>query len=197
MTRYDMLNEHLNVIHVIEQLDLSKIKSKVKNIGDAAASGNILAFNRVMDTIPDISIDELKSVARKRLASEYKASEKYIDMKIKKAPDKIKDAMTLTRTSLMRIKSESKDPDIQEKAGEKVEEMDTLLKKIKIAAVSGLSLVLIANILEYYFGMTSFIIPLLGLPGFLLLYGAIIVFIIRFFVKLFLKIKKEGKKVVM
>jgi len=196
MTRYDMLNEHLNVIHVIEQLNFSNLKSKAKQIGDAAASGNILAFNRMMDTIPDISLDQLKSVARKKFGSDYKKNEKYIDIKMKKTPDKIKDAMALARTSLMRIKSDSKDPDIQAKVGEKIDEMDTLLKKIKISAATGLSLVLLANILEYYFGMTSFIIPLLGLPGFILLYGAIIIYIIRFFVKLFIKTKKEGKRVV-
>lgn len=191
-----MLNEHLNVIHVIEQLNFSNLKSKAKQIGDAAASGNILAFNRMMDTIPDISLDQLKSVARKKFGSDYKKNEKYIDIKMKKTPDKIKDAMALARTSLMRIKSDSKDPDIQAKVGEKIDEMDTLLKKIKISAATGLSLVLLANILEYYFGMTSFIIPLLGLPGFILLYGAIIIYIIRFFVKLFIKTKKEGKRVV-
>lgn len=195
MTRYDMLNEHLNVIHVIEQLNFSKLKSKVKQIGDAAASGNILAFNRVMDTIPDISLDQLKSVSRKKFGPDYKKNEKYIDINMKKAPDKIKDAMTLARTSLMRIKSESKDPDVQAKVGEKVDEMDTLLKKIKIAAATGLTLAVLANILEYYFGMTSLIVPFLGLLGFILLYGAIIIYVIRFFVKLFIESKKKGRKV--
>lgn len=196
MTRHDMLNEHLNVIHIIEQLNFSKLKSKSKEMTAAALSGDILQFNRIMDTMPDFSLDQLKSLARKKFGADYKKNEKYVDIKMKKTPDKIKDAMTVVRTSLMRIKSESKDPDIQTKVNEKVEELDELLKKVALkVSAGGVTFIALAWIIQFLFGMGPSIIPQLAIGGSVFLLVALIIYIIAFFVKIFIKAKKEGKKV--
>ncbi len=39
MDRYDMLNEHLNIIYIVEALNFSGIKDKSKAMSNAAATG--------------------------------------------------------------------------------------------------------------------------------------------------------------
>ncbi len=167
MTRHDMLNEHLDVIHIIEQLNFSKFKSKSKEIGDAAASGNILNFKRVMNTMPDFSLDQLKLVARKKFSSNYNKSEKYIDTKIKKSPDKIKDVMTLTRSSLLQVKSETKDSDIEKKVDESLGRLDVILKKIK--GVVTIKRAVAASIITLLMGILIYLSMLVVGSGIMLL----------------------------
>ena len=84
MTRYEMLNEHLHVIHVMEALDLPKLKSKSKALGDAASTGNILQFKRIYDTLPNVDIQDLNGLARKKFPAEFKASQKQMNQQLKK-----------------------------------------------------------------------------------------------------------------
>jgi len=195
MTQADMLNEHLNVIYIIEELNFSKLKSKAKEIGNAISSGNIIRVKRVFDNIPDISLDQLKSLARKKSGVDYKKNEKYTDMKLKKVPDKIKDSMTLIRTSLLRIKSDTKDPEVQSKLGKAIEDMDEIYKRIvDNMSVLGLTLVGVAVILFFLFGLFPALIALT--IGTVFLWVAIITFVVGILVALFVDAKKEGKKVI-
>jgi E3 ubiquitin-protein ligase DOA10 len=45
--------------------------------------------------------------------------------------DKLKDAITLARTSLLQIKSETKDPDLEKKVDDSLGKFDAILEKIK------------------------------------------------------------------
>jgi hypothetical protein len=195
MTQADMLNEHLNVIYIIEDLNLSKLKSQAKKIGDAASSGNILRIKKVFDSLPNIPLNDLKLTAKKKFGSEYKQSEKYVDVKLKKAPDKIKDAMSLTRASLLKLKSDSKDPDIQLKVKEILERLDGILKELpgKLAG-SGFTLVTLAWIVSFFIGTTLTIAPFLAISGIAFICAAIIVYVTRIFIDIFMRIKKTGKK---
>jgi hypothetical protein len=190
-----MLNEHLNVIHVIEQLNFSALKGKVKQIGDAASSGNILKFRQIMDTVPDIPLDKLGGVARKKFAPEYRESEKYINTKAKKIPDKIKNAVIIGRASLMRIKSESKDPDTQTKVSEKIEELDELLKRLSREVTdAGIKVILVALLIKFFLG--TILVLYVGAAGVLLLAIALVLYVASFFVEIYMGAKKAGTRVV-
>ncbi len=194
MNQSNMLNEHLNMIYIIEDLNLSKLKSQAKKIGDAAASGNILKVNQIFDTIPDISIDQLKLVARKKFNREYKESEKNININLKKAPDKIKDMMILIRASLLNIKDKSKDPDLQLKISKTLEEMKKLYNKVEVGmTVDGITLLAVAAIIKFLFG-AILIVPLLQITGVFFIAIAVFSLIMGTIVKIFIEAKKAGQR---
>jgi hypothetical protein len=189
-----MLNEHLNVIYIIEELNLSKLKSQAKKLGDAAASGNILKVNQIFDTIPSISIDQLKLVARKKFNREYKESEKDININLKKAPDKIKDMMILIRSSLLNIKAKAKDPELQLKISKILEEMKKLYNKVEVGmTVDGITLLAVAAIIKFLFG-AILIVPLLQITGVFFIAIAVFALVMGTIVKMFIEAKKAGQR---
>jgi hypothetical protein len=190
-----MLNEHLNVIHIIEQLNFSKLKSKIKQIGDAATSGNILRIKKTFDTVPDIPIEDLKIVARKKFASEYKKSEIRVSKHIKKSGG-VFDALVLTMTSLVVIAKSAKDPDVVSKINDTVEELDILLKKVGPGMVGEtIRIAITAAIIYFFIGKLFFIVPILVGVGVLHLAAAIFLYISKFFIDVFIQAKKAGGKV--
>lgn len=194
MNQSNMLNEHLNVIYIIEDLNLSKLKSQAKKIGDAAASGNILKVNQIFDTIPSISIDQLKLVARKKFNREYKESEKDININLKKAPDKIKDMMILIRSSLLNIKAKAKDPELQLKISKTLEEMKKLYNKVEVGmTVDGITLLAVAAIIKFLFG-AILIVPLLQITGVFFIAIAVFSLVMGTIVKMFIEAKKAGQR---
>ena len=197
MTRYNMLNEHLNMIYIVEDLNLPKIKARIKQIGAAVASRNILRFKQVFDAIPQSSISELSSVARKKMGPQYRESEKYVDMKMKGSPDKLKDAMVVVRSSLMRIKAESKDPNVQARVTEEVGRMDDLMHDVSAQMrAGGFKLVILAVILEFMFGVGTLIAPLFAAAGIILLAISLILHVMAFFVTFFIDAKRSGTKII-
>lgn len=194
MNQSNMLNEHLNVIYIIEELNLSKLKSQAKKLGDAAASGNILKVNQIFDTIPSISIDQLKLVARKKFNREYKESEKDININLKKAPDKIKDMMILIRSSLLNIKAKAKDPELQLKISKILEEMKKLYNKVEVGmTVDGITLLAVAAIIKFLFG-AILIVPLLQITGVFFIAIAVFALVMGTIVKMFIEAKKAGQR---
>ena len=195
MTRDEMLNEHLQVIYFLNELDLTKIKAKAKQISTIANTGNILRLKQVFDTIPDTSLEGLTSVARKKFPSDYKKSEKEINVKLKKAPENIKNIMTLAKTSLMQIKSQSKDPEIQEKTTEALENFNKTLEDItRQITVEGASLIGFGLIISMLIGATAFIGPVMLGSGLVFIAVAIIMFITKVSIDIYINAKKTGKR---
>lgn len=66
------LDEHLNQIYITEDISqvIASMKGKVKNLSGAFSMGNLKKAKDIMDTIPDISSDELMT-AIKRKGSKY------------------------------------------------------------------------------------------------------------------------------
>ncbi len=198
MTRGDMLNEHLNTIHIMEAFDFSKLKSKSKALGDAAANGNILAFNRVYSQLPDVKSNDLKTIARKKYPAEFKEAVKYINVKLKKAPPIIKDSLTLTRASLRKLSNDSKDPEVRQKVNESLEKLDNLFIKLKEKnlADTGITLILLASVVSLFIGMAFYIAPLVALGGLLSVAASVIIFLAGGIVKIFVEAKKTGTRIV-
>jgi hypothetical protein len=196
MTRTEMLDEHLNVIHIMEELDLPKLKSKSKALGDAAATGNILKFKRIYDTMPEINIGDLKGVARKKFPAEFKESEKYINTQLKNAPLLVKDSLILSRASLRKLHAESKDPTIREKIQGSLETMDVIIKKLRQANLSdkGITLIIFAVIVSWFIGMSWYLAPILAVAGLASIAAAIILFIAGNVVSVFVEAKKKGER---
>ena len=195
MTRDDMLNEHINMINILEDINLSKIKSKTQQISSTAASGNILKMNQVFNTLPDVSIESLKTISRKKYPSEYKNSEMMVSKKLKGA-SRIKDVLTVALTSLMVVKKESKDPEITEKVNNSLEQFNSLLLKIGNAAgAGGLSFVLLAYIIQFFMSTTSFLAPLLAMTGVVFVSVAAFIFLTGMTIAIFIEAKKMRKKV--
>lgn len=196
MTRTEMLDEHLNVIHILEALDLPKMKSKSKALGDAAATGNILKFKKIYDQMPEVNMGDLQGVARKKYPSEFKESEKYINIQLKKAPPLIKDSLTLTRASLRKLSNESKDPEIREKIQGSLETMDIIIKKLRQADITekGVTLIIFAVIVTWFIGMSWYIAPILAAAGLAAIAAAIILFVAGEIVSTFVEAKKKGKR---
>ena len=198
MNQADMLNKHLNVIYFLNEFDLSNIKSKAKAISSAAASGNILKFNRIFDNMKGLSSEELVSVARKKFASEYKNSVQYVDKKGKKVPTKIKNFLVLTRTTLLNISNNTKDPEIQSKTQESLKKFDDLLKRMASKGIvgKGISMMALAWMVSFLLGNLLYLAPLLTLTGMLFIAVAVFVYITREIIDLFIDAKKTGKKVI-
>jgi len=190
-----MLNEHINMINILEDINLSKIKSKSQQISSTAASGNILKMNQVFNTLPDVSIESLKTISRKKYPSEYKNSEMMVSKKLKGA-SRIKDVLTVALTSLMVVKKESKDPEITEKVNNSLEQFNSLLLKIGNAAgAGGLSFVLLAYIIQFFMSTTSFLAPLLAMTGVVFVSVAAFIFLTGMTIAIFIEAKKMRKKV--
>lgn len=190
-----MLNEHLHTIYFLNELDLAKIKAKAKQISTIANTGNILKLKQVFDTVPDASLGDLTSVARKKFPADYKNSEKLINIKLKKAPENIKNIMTLARTSLMQIKSQSKDPEIVEKTNESLENLDRILNNIlQTISLQGITLVGVGTIIGFLIGSTAFIAPVMVGSGFILMAATIILFITKIILNIYMDAKKTGKR---
>lgn len=198
MTQVDMLNEHLNVIYIIEKIDFSKIKSKAKEITNVASSGNILKFNRIFSNTEEVSSEEMISVARKKFGSEYKESIKHIDSKVKKAPQRIKDYLALGRACLLKINKDSKDPEIQSKIQENLQKLDDVLKRMQSKGMvdKGITMMLLAFIVSFFLGALLHLSVILLWSGILFIATAIFVYITRAIINLFIEKKKEGAKVV-
>jgi hypothetical protein len=114
MTQADMLNEHLNVIYIIEDLNLSKLKSQAKKIGDAASSGNILRIKKVFDSLPNIPLNDLKLTAKKKFGLNIKAKTKDPELQLKisktlaemkKLYNKVEIGMTVDGITLLAVAS--------------------------------------------------------------------------------------------
>ena len=196
MTRTEMLNENLTAINILEDINLSKIKSKSQQISGAAASGNILKVNQIFDTLPDVSIDSLKTLLRKKFPGEYKNSEMIVSKKIKDE-SKIKDVLVATLVSLRVVKKESKDPEITEKVNGSLEQFDKILFKVANAmGAGGLSFILLAFIIQFFMSATVVLAPLLAIGGLIFVAVAAFIFLTGMTIKIYIEAKKLGKKVI-
>jgi hypothetical protein len=191
-----MLDEHLNVIHIVENLDIPKLKSKASALGDAASTGNVLKFKRIYDTLPTIDMVDLNGVARKKFPSEFKQSEKDINTKLKNAPPLVKDSLILAQASLRKLNNDSKDPEVQSKIQGSLETMDFIIKKLRQTnlAGKGISLIIFAAIVSFFIGMAWYIAPLLAAAGLAAIAAAIILFITGEIVSAFVEAKKRGER---
>jgi len=198
MTQAEMLNEHLNMIYILNEFDLSNIKSKAKEISSTAASGNILKFNRIFDNVKDLSSEKLVSIARKKFGNEYKSSVQHVDKKGKKAPAQIKTFLTLARTTLLKINNDTKDPEIQSKTQDGLKKFDDLLKRVESKGMvgTGISMMALAWIVSFVLGNVLYLAPLLTVTGMTFIAVAIFVYITREIINIFIDAKKTGKKVI-
>ncbi len=196
MTRHDMLNEHLEIIHVVEALNFSNIKSKSKAIGGAAATGNILKMNQVFDTIPDIPLNSLNATFRKKFPSEYKSSDLEVSKKVKKE-GQIKEILTLSLASLRVIKKQSKDPGIIEKINKSIEQFGVILRKVANTSGSvGVSFITIAVIIQFFTTAATYIAPLLAIGGVAFIAAASFIYLAGMTIGLYIQAKKLGKRTI-
>ncbi len=196
MDRYDMLNEHLNIIYTIEALNFSGIKSKSKALSGAAATGNILKMNQVFDTIPDIPLNSLKATFRKKFPAEYKSSDLIVSKKVKKE-GQIKEVLILSLASLRVIKKESKDPEITEKINNSLEQFGSILRKVaNVSGASGLSFILLAYIIQFFMTAATVIAPLLAIGGAIFVAVASFVYLTGMTIGIYVEAKKLGKRTI-
>lgn len=199
MVRKDILEEHLNNIYLTEDVNnlVNKLKSQGKNIADSAKNGNILKFNRAFDSIPVIPDEELISFTSKKMSVHYKNSKKYVNVKMKKAPEGIKELIIIARASLDKLRSEVDDPDIREKINSTLEKLDERIEKVTPMLVKeGISLIFIASLLSMLLGDTLFIVPLLERGGTVGVVSGVLLYVISRFVKIFIEAKKAGKRTI-
>ena len=198
MNQSNMLNEHLNMIYIIEAINFSKIKSKAKDITSAAKSGNILKFNGIFRGMKEPSSEDMTSVAKSKFGPEYKESVKHIDKKGKKLPERIKTFLTLGRACLLKINKDSSDPEIQSKTQEQLKKLDDLLKRMQDTGMveTAITMIALAWIAAFFLSTIPILSVILVKVGIAFIVAAIFIFITREIINLFIEKKKAGKKVI-
>ncbi|RLF57670.1 MAG: hypothetical protein DRN27_07305 [Thermoplasmata archaeon] len=198
MKRLDIINEHLNSFYILHELNFGGIKSKASEIVKQSKSGNILAINRVFGSLKDIPISEILPIARRKFAKEYKDSEKVVEQKIKKCPEKIKQSLVLGRASLLKINNDTKDPDIKEKTQSSLQKIDDLLIKLstKDMVGKGINIIGLAWLVEFFLTTTFYLATILTATGIMFIAAAIFIYITKSIIELFIDSKKENLKVI-
>jgi hypothetical protein len=194
-----MLNEQLELIYISEDINkiLSQIKSKGKSISAAAKTGNILKLNRSFEGLPDLSTDQVTAFARKKIGSDFKSSEKYVNSKMKKAPERIKDIITIAHSSLNSIKKQSDDQDVLSEVDTTLKKLDAMLDKAKGMVFSeGISLMFLAMILSIFVSSTSVVVLLINAAGFIGVLAGLFLYAMSILLKIFIETKKAGDKAV-
>lgn len=198
MTRNEILKEHLDVIHVVEQLNTAGLKSKAPEIAKAADSGNILQINKALEKAPSLDLDQLKTTARKKFPAHMKDSEKHVNVKMKKAPQRIKDIATVSRAALLQIKASTNDPDIQENISDRLAALDLVMKKLssRDIAGTGVGLILWAAFVAFFIGTMGSIAPLLALSGVAAIAAGMLIGLAKIVVSSYVEAKKRGARTV-
>ena len=198
MNRTIMLDEHLQVIHTLHELDLSGIKAKAKKLGAIASKGNILATKRELDGLKDVPMTQVTALTKKKLSAEYRTASKDVARKVKKAPKDFQDKLALIKASLMRIKTESKDPDVRQQAQSKLEKFDKILDKIQVVLRGGATIVvstIFASVVAFLaVEVLSFIAPFATLAGIFIVIAYYLVYATKWFLNLFIESKKKGNR---
>jgi ribosomal protein S20 len=198
MERDVILNEYLTEIYILDEFDLSQIKSKVKDLVDSAKSGNILKANKEFSKLKKISLDDLAVFARKKMPAEYKSAKTYVNQKVKK-DNKFKEPLVLTRTCLKTLEKETDDPDVKNKIQENLKKLDDILKNMEDKGMveTGVTMLFLALLTSFFLGsVLPTMVTLLTYTGVAFIAVAILVYITRAILDLFIESKKQGKKVV-
>lgn len=199
MNRNDMLKEHLDNIYITEDVKqaTSKLKNKSDDISDASKSGNILRLHKIFESLPEMSISQLRQGISKQAKSELVKSEKYINSKLKKAPDTIKLMMAVGRASLNSIKNKSDDPELRSKIDDTLEKLDNVISKMANSSLTGgVSLIVFASLLSVFVSASVYLAGIIAAGGGIMIEAAIILYLCGLLVKLFIGAKKVGKRVI-
>lgn len=199
MSRSSMLNEHLETICLQEDIKTSsiKIKSKIKTIADAAKDGDVLKLKTIFDSIPSADISALKVMTKKQAPKEYKENERLVLSKVStKGSQDMKDTLIIARTVLSKLKSISKDPDVQKRLDENLNDLtEVIINKLKVIPSSGFTIAALGVVVAAIVESSKFILISFSSTDFFLLV-TIFLLLMGYWLNKYFEAKKAGKRVI-
>jgi len=194
-----MLDTHLNSIYLIESItnDLNKIKSKSKQINTSLKSSNILKTYRTLNFLKDTSDEDLSKFVQKKYSRFYKKSEKKINLRIRKSPQKIKNLLIVFDASMSAIRDLTSDPEVKLQVDKSFVRIDKTLKIVKYHTKSGgLTTLGTALVIQQLLVSSLFVSALFVVNSSLSVVGSALIASLGLLVIYFVDAKKNKQKVI-
>ena len=188
-----ILDEHLERVYLFENVEkgLSQLKTRGPMIIKAMETGNLFQARKLLNGLPDASLDELMQVAHKGRG--FHQSHLAAKRMVKGDETEMQKVFVLLRGSLEGLKANVKDKSAIEKIDEVLKQVDAFAKKYAGRfVVHGFTL----SILMVLIGIFFQFVPILGhliafsaRAGALLFFFGILLYVVRIVLNTYFSIK--------
>ncbi len=152
-----MLDQHLDRIYLSENLEKSfpMIKSKSKTIVAALHSGNLFKARSLLNSMPDVSLDELAIASAKKGSRFYNEAKR----KVKGDSTELQKIYILIYSSLKGLQASTKNKSVFEKIEEALSALNDFAKKYSGHFIGkGFTVYMLMGLITFFFGQVPSIV---------------------------------------
>jgi len=187
------LDEQLDKVYVSENFEksFSKIKSKSGAIIKSMTEGNLFQLRKILNTFPDVSLDELMQVAHK--GKNFHRYHLEAKRKIKGDQTEMQKVFILTYGALKGIQNSTKDKTLITKIDDVLIHLNDIITKYGPRFTSeGFTLTLLMMLISFFFGNIPIVGALAvraGMVGVLMLWFGLLLMVIRIILNTYFSLK--------